>query len=929
MLTGLGVQPQAVVGHSSGEIAASYAAGILSKAEALSVSYHRGLAADRLKDIHKGAMLAVGLSEDEAVSQLKNLGLQNIGIACVNSPMSTTLSGSKKEIEQLQNHLECLSIFNRSLSVDLAYHSKYMSLVADQYRDSLEDSMGTQSSAKFFSSVTGNEKDTGFGPEYWTRNMVSKVRFQEALEACVSTRLDSAPNTEEANLVFVEIGPHETLSSVIRQCLAKMGISRFTYASTISRTTDPFRSVGALAGTLFELGWDVNSQIVQKLHTRSANHMKLLDLPSYSWDHSKSFWYEPRLSSLYRTRNRPFNDLLGIRIADSTSFEPRWRYVIGLDSHPWLAEHLISNSMVYPGAGYLCMVIEAAKEIIEDECSDSSTLQIVLKNVSFIEALFVPQLPHRSELQLSFHILRQNSNKERTISYSFRIVALTEDEKWVEHCCGYVDIIPRPSTTKSGIDTRPLTSPHAQTLQPVSLYEELKEQGNTYGEHFKNISAFSILRDQAQATIRVLNVPSDMSAKYQQEHTFHPATLDSVLHSSLPLYSQTHERTALMPVHIQKLIVTHDTTPKSGQQLFVRTQAQSCEDNFAIIHLSAYRDETLSDLVLAIDGLELRAVSANQTSNNTKRDICHQLQWDIDVDFMDETSFEMLDSSNDDDMKAKQRTAVLNQAASNLLSNYLDKKTEDVPNSDQRISKLHHWMEQCRDAAAVQSSQGPEIENSNEQQKLNGTERKLLTHIENQLPSITASEPSAWMSSPGGDLFYQHLEGTEHLGRIYQHLSRYCQQYFFKRPKMNVLELGARSSTVAKVLFEALDDSTELPVAYDYTDTSTESFGTVKNASESWIKFMQFRTLNISQDLETQGYKEHSYDLIIAANAFLTTGDLATSLKNAYKLLKPHGKLLVIEITKPQPYLNVICASFSPRFHGKTNSSLSRPHKEP
>ena len=146
---------------------------------------------------------------------------------------------------------------------------------------------------------------------------------------------------------------------------------------------------------------------------------------------------------------------------------------------------------------------------------------------------------------------------------------------------------------------------------------------------------------------------------------------------------------------------------------------------------------------------------------------------------------------------------------------------------------------------------------------------------------------------------------------------------------MNVLELGAKSSTVARFFFEALDDRNGLPVAYDYTDVSTESFDTVKKASGSWLKYMQFRTLDISKDLKNQGYEEHSYDLIIAANAFLTTGDLGTSLENAYKLLTSNGKLLMIEVTKPQPYLNVIFASFSQHFQGKTNPSLSRLHKGP
>lgn len=185
LLESIGVQPQTVLGHSSGEIAAAYAGGILSQAAAIQVSYYRSFVS-KYRDkptSSKGAMLAVGLSEEKVLVYIGQLGYDDICVACVNSPASTTISGNEASIDGLHNKLQSSSIFSRKLNVDTAYHSHYMQEASTQYLHQLNglDVKSLRKSTRFISTVTASPKASGFGPEYWVENLVSKVRFFDAI----------------------------------------------------------------------------------------------------------------------------------------------------------------------------------------------------------------------------------------------------------------------------------------------------------------------------------------------------------------------------------------------------------------------------------------------------------------------------------------------------------------------------------------------------------------------------------------------------------------------------------------------------------------------------------------------------------------------------------------------------------------------------
>ena len=163
----LGIVPKVVLGHSSGEIAAAYAAGAISKESAIEISYHWGFLAKRCKDLLKtdGAMLAVSIGEEEVCSQISRLTAGRVVVACCNSPLNTTVSGDENAIASLKRLHEESATPARRLRVDTAYHSHHMEAVAQEYFHSIR---GVQSRDKdmaidFFLTVTAQKKVSDFG----------------------------------------------------------------------------------------------------------------------------------------------------------------------------------------------------------------------------------------------------------------------------------------------------------------------------------------------------------------------------------------------------------------------------------------------------------------------------------------------------------------------------------------------------------------------------------------------------------------------------------------------------------------------------------------------------------------------------------------------------------------------------------------------
>lgn len=343
-----------MTGHSSGEIAAAFAAGALTFESCLSIAYYRGIVVAKLKDNYpemKGAMLAIGTSHEDATSMIEELKNGQVVVACINSPFSVTASGDASAIDELKSAAEKKNLFTRKLPVDVAYHSPHMDLIAEEYRKAIGNVKPASSkSVQFFSSLMGRKTSTlALGSSYWVSNLKSPVEFASSLFNCCSLAQEGL-TPQDSVTHLIEIGPHSALKGPIRDILSaapkakqKIGVG---YSCALVRKENAIMSTLQLASELLMKGCYLDMSAVN--FPKEGPKPKLLsDLPPYPWNHETEFWHESRISKGHRMKSRPRGDILGTLAVDSNDLEPRWRNIIRLDDIPWVRlQPFTSPSMI-------------------------------------------------------------------------------------------------------------------------------------------------------------------------------------------------------------------------------------------------------------------------------------------------------------------------------------------------------------------------------------------------------------------------------------------------------------------------------------------------------------------------------------------------------------------------------------------------------
>ncbi|KAK1993635.1 KR domain-containing protein [Colletotrichum falcatum] len=389
LLRSWGVRPSRVVGHSSGEIGAAYCIGALTHRDAMAAAYFRGKASAGLRG-RRGGMMAVGSSPEGVKQHMSDAGV-NVTVACVNSPSSVTLSGDVDALETLQSLLEERGIFARHLKVDVAYHSTHMQDCSHEYLASIqelegllpEEEEGEEEPVVMISSVTGGEVDPEMlGPFYWVRNLVSPVEFSDALKELVAPAAAAAAAAGEGGEaitavdVLVEVGPHSALAGPVKQILSHHGIKNVAYASVLTREQNAVGTSMNLAAELFRLGVSVN---VPQVNGDSRTRL-LTDLPPYQWNHSEVFRADSRYQRQIVSQKLPARSILGAEQPSMSETERVWRGFIRLEEEPWLREHTVGTTVLFPGAGVVSVVLEAAQQMAEDGKKPRS---FTLRDVSF------------------------------------------------------------------------------------------------------------------------------------------------------------------------------------------------------------------------------------------------------------------------------------------------------------------------------------------------------------------------------------------------------------------------------------------------------------------------------------------------------------------------------------------------------------------
>ena len=240
--------------------------------------------------------MAVGLSQEAAKPYLARISPETVGVACINAPSSITLSGDKDAIEVLEKILKEDNVFVRQLRVQTAYHSHHMKVIAEDYLHAmggLEHPKPAATGVTMFSSVTVTPITAqDLDATYWVRNMLSTVRFSEAVEALI-TQSSSGKGRRKAAMNYsamIECGPSDALKGPVNQILAAIDeklVTSAPYVSVLSRNVDAEVAAISAAGKLWAQGLKVNLSKINGSST-STSQRSLANLPTYPWNHSRS-----------------------------------------------------------------------------------------------------------------------------------------------------------------------------------------------------------------------------------------------------------------------------------------------------------------------------------------------------------------------------------------------------------------------------------------------------------------------------------------------------------------------------------------------------------------------------------------------------------------------------------------------------------------
>lgn len=672
LLNSWSVQSAAVVGHSSGEVAAAHAAGALSREDAWRIAYYRGLLTDKLPNLAADdavdmGMVSVAVDPKTALEHIRAVDGDdaNLVIACFNSPSNVTISGTRAGIAALQSRLGD-SVFSRRLRVENAYHSRFMRPITKEYRKLIGEIDkhpsraldGRHEPPLFYSSLTGGRLpvDDLQRADYWVNNLVSPVRFCEAV-TCLLTEDSAAHAMPDVQLNLgsvtgiVEVGPHSTLQGPLREIMDNVPSAKgIGYTSFLRRETCAIDTALSTAALISSRGHHIDLDAVNcnadSIHVLPR---MLVDLPPYPFNHSNTYWKESRLSKGYRFRQAPRHELLGAPVPDWNKNNAVWRNYIRLNENPWLKHHRITGSLIYPAAGMLVMAIEAMRQLVEPE---KVLRGFHFKQVIFQVALKIPTDTDGVETHLNVRPYLESPSSK---SYGWREFQLSSihDEEWREHCRGLVqaDYATSLDAIDNERDHRLLMEMAVEAISearqsyrtrvdPAQSYELLRTLGFDFGETFQTLTDVWLNVDESSvmATVSAPDTRPKVHLGHVQPHLIHPTTLDGVLQSNVFALIKGGRDTphGMVPTSINELWVAADTEAWH-QKLRVVAKAKTLGTRQATGTATGISPAANKPLV-SIDGLVWTAIpgSDKQSSQqySSPGQLCFHTVWKPDIDMI-------------------------------------------------------------------------------------------------------------------------------------------------------------------------------------------------------------------------------------------------------------------------------------------------------
>ncbi|KAI0451648.1 putative polyketide synthase [Xylaria acuta] len=932
LLSHWGVQPVAIVGHSSGEIAAAYATGALSAEDCWKIAYHRGRLSHEINMIApnlKGSMLAVGLSDKDVQPYLDKL--EGVVIACINSPSNVTLSGNRLTLAKLEKRFESENIFARRLKVEVAYHSPDMRVIADEYLDSIKDIriLPAKSMPVMFSTVTGTlVTPSELDASYWIRNLNSPVQFSKSFGAIFPAMSSGGRRRRHHALsarTVVEIGPHSTLQAPVRQILAKNGrTDEVDYVSVLLRGKDAVISSLEAVGHLWTKGHSLHLSRINRLEADPEPLQPLTNLPNYPWDHTNGFWHESYRTINHRFKQTPRLDLLGSPVDDFNPLEPRWRNVIRLSENPWLSDYKVQGSVLLPAASMLCAVLEAARQFADN----TQNIQgFELRDVLVSRDITIP--PGETGVSTVLHIRPRKVGTKASESfwYDFALYSEPRVQEIVEHCSGLLRIQYIPQTSDNEMDAEDIAECEnmkeeyanylpicKKTIKPEHFYDAWRSCGLEWGPQFQGLTKIQTMDNVACTTVAIKDTRATMPSEFEYDHLLHPTTLDTCLQA---IYAPTvGSNEARVLSSIDSIYVSASQPKEPGTEL--------CGFSTLIRegHSSFMGSTTMSDKYWLQPKIVMKGVNfarLGDPKGEAKlekqpweiRKICSQLVWKEDLSQISQRDAEVIFTSNPP--LGAEVIAAWEKAYDIFLTRALGGlKSRESTTTTPYLARYEQWIRQrlqsvnnrtqepgCNTISNLKFASEAEKDFLAELSKASMSGRLLYAVGEAVLGILDGGVPehSTVEKESIFDEYCAHMLGISACNKT---IAKWLDLSGHKRPNQRILQVSAGTASLTLQALEALggqNGTTPCFSQYVFTDSDATCFGRVQEVLKAWKDRLRYSELDIEKDPADQGFENESFDVILAGHALHATKRVGVALSHCFQLLKPGGKLVLGEFT--------------------------------
>ncbi|EHK97214.1 putative Phthiocerol synthesis polyketide synthase type I PpsA [Glarea lozoyensis 74030] len=553
-----------------------------------------------------------------------------------------------------------------------------------------------------------------------------------------------------------------------------------------------------------------------------------------------------------------------------------------------LPDHQVESKVIAPGATYIAMAIEATR-LLTDPSEET------IHHVGW---------------------------------YQFELTSLGPGDLWVENCKGFVtadigNVVEAATTqwqapptedtyfaTKSASKVREITN--------ESLFSRLQEMGIQHGPVFQNLTDSKATEGKGLTNFVIADVASTT-----HDYVLHPTTLDSIFQASFCCLPEERARSDLvLPRSIRAMYIPQKFKRQGGDKLqafteLARLNRQGMTSNISVISTDVHEPK---QTFFQMQDFFCQAVPRDTDEDMAEEiSLCAKNCWVPDIlHAIPEAIEKSLKSSiNDveiDEEKKRIRAAVylIHDAVKELE----EESSEDIDNWVWHHKLFYDWMKatvasadrgELREGSKnwTQTTQGMRQYLYDELEGSSPTDQ-MLVRIGQNLPAILRGEITTLELMMEGNLLNEHYgDQSASALRVLGHARTLLEIHAMKDPGAKILEIGGGTGGGAKVVLEAFDARARqegfegsLVGHYTFTDISQGFFAAARERFSAWEGMMDFKQLDIDEDPTTQGFEEGQYDMIIAGMVLHATKNLHRTLTHVRKLLKPGGKLILLESTK-------------------------------